>query len=228
MKVLIYGRKQNEAEPLAKKIGFDLVRQNPDFVLSYGGDGTLMKAEHSFPGVPKVILRGGSVGKKASYLSNEQVLALFKKGDYKIKEFLKLSVTAKNKEMTALNDVTVHNQDPRHAIRYRIWTDDNPIEHEIIGDGIVVATPFGSTGYYRSITGSFFDLGLGLAFNNSTEPVDHMILAESGEIKIRITRGPAAVYADNQEEYILLNDGEETIVKKSAGKAKILVFEQGP
>ncbi|MEK9183956.1 MAG: hypothetical protein AAB890_02695, partial [Patescibacteria group bacterium] len=89
--------------------------------------------------------------------------------------------------------------------------------------GNIAATPFGYTGYYRSITDSYFEIGIGLAFNNSTEQSDHVILKDSSIIKMSIVRGPALVYADNQEDFIELNDGDNVLVKKSEEYAQIII-----
>ena len=136
---------------------------------------------------------------------------------------MKLSASASGEELIGLNDIIVHNKDPRHGIRYRLSVDGKDIGHEVIGDGIVVATPFGSTAYFRSITDSFFDVGIGIAFNNSTEQFDHMIISENGLIEMTITRGPAAVYADNHEKSIRLEEGNTVVIKKSTLCAKLIV-----
>ena len=92
----------------------------------------------------------------------------------------------------------------------------------MIGDGVVVATPFGSTGYYRSITDSYFETGIGLAFNNSTEQADHVVLSEQRNIEITITRGPAQVYSDNQDEVVTIIEGEKVSIQKSKSLARIV------
>jgi NAD+ kinase len=107
-------------------------------------------------------------------------------------------------------------------MRYKFSINGKNSGHEIIGDGVVVSTPFGSTGYYRSITDSFFEVGIGLAFNNSTEQSDHMVLSEDSEIEILITRGPANIYADNQSEVLTIEEGKITTIKKSDKFAKII------
>lgn len=217
-KVIIYNHKKEEAKKLLKKADFDVVESLtdiPEFVVSYGGDGTIMRAEYQYPGVPKIILQGSRICKKCSNLSNEEILQKVKKGKYKIKKHFKLQVKAKNKVLTAMDGILVHNKDPRHGIRYKVEISGKSIGHEIIGDGVVVATPFGATGYYRSITDSVFEVGIGVAFNNSTEQADHMVLREDAEIKLHITRGIAEVFADNQKEYIELDDGDEVVIKKS-------------
>jgi NAD+ kinase len=223
MKVVLFGRNLKMIEPVVTDAGFKIVKKNPDFVISYGGDGTLMLSEYEFPGIPKVVLKGSLVCKKASSFSNEEVLAKIKKGNFSIKEFFKLEASVKNKKLIAINDVVVHNKNPRHAIRYHVWVNESEIAKDIIGDGVVLATPFGSTAYYRSITDSFFELGIGMAFNNSTEQADHIVLKEDSKIKIKIKRGPAVVYADNQDEYVELGVDDIVRIKKSNKKMKLVV-----
>jgi len=222
MKISICSKNNDEIELLKKDADFEIVEKNPDFVISHGGDGTLMRAEHKFPGVPKILLCDSKICKKCSPFSNEEILKRVKNGKYIIEQSWKLEAQAKNRKLMGMNDIIVHNRDARHAIRYRLWNNDKEIGKEIIGDGVVIATPFGSTAYYRSITDSFFETGIGIAFNNSTEQSDHMVVKEDSKIKIKITRGPALVYADNQEEFIELEKDDEVIIKKSSQIVKIV------
>lgn len=215
MRVSLFGSNTNEIEPLVRQVGLTIVMGNPEMVISYGGDGTLMRSEHVFPGVPKLVLKGSSVCKLCAPFPNEEILSRVMKGNYMERTLVKLDARAKGKTLTAVNDIVVHNSDPRHAIRYRVTVDGKLFGGEIIGDGIVVATPFGSTGYYRSITDSSFDVGFGLAFNNSTEQSDHIVFDLHLEVELTLMRGPALVYADNVPETIELKDGERVIVAKS-------------
>src|SRR3989344_7279603 len=75
MKVILFGRNLNLIKPLIIKAGFEIVKSKPDFVISYGGDGTLMQSEHEFPGIPKIILKGSLICKKASCFTNEEILS---------------------------------------------------------------------------------------------------------------------------------------------------------
>jgi NAD+ kinase len=222
MKVLIFGKGAVEARELVEKSGFEIVESGPDIIVSYGGDGTLMRAEFEFPGVPKLVLKGSRICKLCAAMPNEEILERAARGKYRVEEMIKLEARAKDKTFFGLNDIVVHNADPRHAVRYEVSVDDVRNGGEIIGDGVVIATPLGSTGYYRSITDSFFETGIGLAFNNSTEQSDHMILKEGSEVRIKIARGPAIVYADNQPESVELVEGDEVVVKRAKETAKIL------
>jgi NAD+ kinase len=135
---------------------------------------------------------------------------------------LKLHAEAHGDTLIGLNDVIVHNSLPTSGVRYRVWIDERGFSDEIMGDGVVVATPFGSTAYYRSITRGTFRVGIGLAFNNSIEQVDHLVLGEDAVIRVQITRGPAIVVADNSPHAIPLDDGEEVTIRRADSEAVLL------
>ncbi|HXF44015.1 MAG TPA: hypothetical protein VNK70_00930 [Candidatus Paceibacterota bacterium] len=224
MRILLYGKRAEDIRPQIEKLKIGLVEEHPEVILVYGGDGAMMKAEYDFPGVPKVLLKGSAICKRCLPLPNEEILKRVKNGDFEIEEAAALEVEADGYRSRGINDIIVHNKDHSRAIRYNLAINGKDMGHEVIGDGIVVATPYGSTGYYRSITHSFFETGIGLAFNNSTEPFNHMVLDDNVVIEARITRGPAVVFADNQKDFKELDDGGVAIIKKSKNKARFLKF----
>ncbi len=223
-KVVIIGDSKTEIEPLVRELGFNVIKKNPDFVISYGGDGTLLKSEFVFPGVPKIILKNSHICKKCSEMTNEKILERIKQNKFAIKKYWKLEALVKNKIIYALNEIVIHNKNPQHCVRYKVFINNEELKGEMMGDGLIIATPFGSTAYYRSVTDSFFEVGMGLAFNNSIEQVDHVILKENRKIKIKISRGPAIVYADTQSDWINVNDGDEILIQKSFRVAKIITL----
>lgn len=229
MRVVIFSRNSDRIAPLLAEAGFSLVEKDPDFVVTFGGDGTIVHAEYAWPGVPKIILKDSLICKKCDIasggLDNSEFLARIRAGKYGIEDVMKLEVLAMGERLVAMNDITVHNADPRRAIRYNVALDDEPLQNDVIGDGVVVASPFGSTGYYRSITDSYFETGIGLAFNNSTEQADHVVLHEDRVIALAFTRGPATIYADNQEGTIVVPEGETVTIRKAAEVAKIVKAE---
>lgn len=223
-RVRIFGHEADSIIPLVRSSGFEIDPNDPDFIISYGGDGTLIGSESRYPGIPKIVLKNSAICKKCSHLSNEEVLLKVRDGRYLIEESIKLEAFVGDKKLIALNEIIVHNSNPRKAIRYTVQVDDKQVADEIIGDGIVIATPsFGSTGYYRSITDSFFEVGIGLAFNNSIEQSDHMVLRDNRTIKLNLVRGPADVYADNQESSFTLSENESVTIRKSEETAKIVI-----
>jgi NAD+ kinase len=200
---------------LLRTHGFEVAIEGFELVVTNGGDGTILRAEHLYPGVPKLVLRGSPICKMCLKASNEEVLTAVAAGKYKLKEHLKLEVEAKGERLMGLNDIVIRNREPRHALRYHFWKDGERVGNEIIGDGVVVATPFGSRGYFRSITDAIFDVGIGVAFNNSTEQTDHLVVGENSELKVELNRCEAFVYADNQEKWINLEPSDTAIIRKS-------------
>ena len=91
---------------------------------------------------------------------------------------------------------------------------------KIVGDGVGLSSVHGSTAYYRSITHSLFRVGIGLAFSNSTETVDHMVLAESSTVEIEVVRGPGLLVADNSPG-VAVGEGEIVTMRQSGDFALI-------
>src|SRR3989344_4254115 len=69
---------------------------------------------------------------------------LLSEDKYKILEFNKLDLLVNGKkEFTAMNDISLHFMPPR-AVRFSLKVNNKLICKEIIGDGFIVSTNFGS------------------------------------------------------------------------------------
>ena len=225
MRVCLVGRNAHELLPEIKNFGFEIVKKNPEVVISYGGDGTLLDAERRYPGVPKLPVRENRLSKKCANHKNKIVFDRLKRNQLTPAHFDKIEATLRGKRLIGLNDIVIHHIRITTGVRFRIWIDDKPYSHEIVGDGLVMASIFGASGYYRSITHSLFRTGLGLAFNNSTEPVDHLVLKEDSIVRVKITRGPALLAADNDPHTVEVAEGDEILLRKSKQRAAILALD---
>ena len=222
MRVAVCGRHLDDLYPLLEPHAPELTEDNPELVISYGGDGALLGAERQYPGIPKCPIRDRRSNPKCPRHSEEQILEKLFGGELAETGLTKVEAEKDGRTVVGLNDIVVSRRMIASALRYRIWLDDELYAHQIVGDGLVVATPFGSTAYYRSITRSLFRWGLGLAFNNSTEPIDHLVLHESSTIAVEILRGPAVLLADNDPEDIPLENGGVVTITKSRSSAVVL------
>jgi len=227
-RVLVLGRNSEPVVDLVRASGLLSVEDEPDLVITWGGDGLLLGSEREWPGVPKLPLRNSRHGKRCGPHEVQDALDRFLAGSLSETRWMKLRADANGEELVALNDILVHNSRPTSGVRYRVWIDGREFSREILGDGVVVATPFGSTAYYRSITRSIFKEGIGLAYNNSTEPLDHLVLPATSEIRVRITRGPALATADNDPRMVPLEEGDEVHIRRGGGEATILGLEGDP
>lgn len=220
MKILIEGKNAKDLTKLIKHLEFEIVSLNPDVIISYGGDGTLLSLERKYPGVPKLPIRDSLICKKCPKHKEEILLQALLQGKLKIKEYQKLHTNTYGTDLLALNDFVVRNENPIHTIRFKVFNNGIPVGF-FIGDGIVIATPFGSTGYFKSVTGKSFNSGFGLAFNNTTEKESPIYLNANDDINFQLARGKATLSFDNNPDVLQISEGSELIFKLSDQVAKI-------
>lgn len=196
---------------------------NPDIVISYGGDGTLLTSERIYPGIPKLPIRDSRICHKCLNHTDAVVLKKLLDKKLRLKEHRKLHTNIKGKDLFALSDFVVRNSKPIHTIRFKIKKNNTEINKIFIGDGVVAATPFGSTGYFKSITNTSFKYGFALAFNNITEKKEPIYLQEDKKstVELELKRGQATLSFDNSPEIINLKEGIKLLFDKSNKLAKI-------
>lgn len=226
MKVKLIGKHLDDISPLLKARDFELTDNTPELIIAYGGDGALLDAERLYPGTPILPLRDQETAPLCEGHSYEKQLDDFCAGKTAKTFNSKLYSSFNAKEILGLNDIFIHNCNRGRAMRYRVWIDDELYANEIVGDAVGMATIHGSTAYYRSITHSVFKTGLGLAFSNSTEVVNHLVLPETAIVRVKILRGPGIMVADNNPETIEIPKGGEVLIRKADEQAVIYGLEK--
>jgi NAD+ kinase len=224
-RVLLVGENAAEVESHVRQAGLVIVDSNPDACICYGGDGTLLGAERDFPGLPKIPIRPFELSDGTRCDLLQQLLERVAHGTCSRTRLPKLEAHFRGEHLEAINDIVLKNALATSAVRLRVEIDG--VEHfgVIVGDGLVAATPFGSSAYYRAITNSVIHVGIGLAFNNTTEPVNHLVLSESSRIRVVVLRGPAILAADNNPRLIDLIEGDTIEIRMGKGEAVILEIE---
>jgi len=138
-----------------------LSEMKTDFIITIGGDGTILRTAITIPKPEPPILavnmgvRGflTEVEPENAIESIDQILI----GDYKIEKCTKLCVTAGEEILPdALNDVVISAGEPSKILYAEIRKGDKPIL-KCQADGLIVATPTGSTGYNLSAGGPVLD-----------------------------------------------------------------------
>lgn len=196
------------------------ISNDPQVVFSYGGDGTILEAERRFPGVPIAPIQKSRICSNCSIYSVADLDRAVQKivaGKFRVKEEMKIEASFKGKRIAALNEIQMHIADPRRALRFSVRNGVN--YGEIIGDGIVAATPFGSTAYYRSIGYTPFSSGLRIGFNNAWPRLPAI---ETKKAVVVLRRGSALLLADNFFKRDM-KEGDRFIVRESKQKARFVV-----
>ena len=195
--------------------------QIDNLVVCVGGDGSLLGAEIIYPGVPKLGVRVSKVCHHCHPEPKiEETLELIKQGKLAPREFYKLETEIGREKIMALNEISVMSTDPRVALRFRYQVNGQDSE-EIVADGIVVATVFGASGYFKSITQVEYEVGMGIGISNPTVPQIHRVVNDASKVMITIDRGPGRVYADNNQDSWTVESGEQIVIRKSEQKALI-------
>lgn len=221
MAIIIFNPNKREVDGEIKKIIDSYVDKLDNLVICIGGDGSILGAEREYPGIPKLAIKASNVCHKCIVDDDlEKILAGIETGAVEPKSFSKLEITIKAKKLLALNEFSLKSQNPREAIRFK-YNISNYQSQEIIADGMVVATVFGATGYFKSITKTVFNLGIGIGINNPTNPLINQVISEEEEIKIEITRGIGIGLVDNNPEMLEIAAGDKILVVKSPEKAFI-------
>lgn len=133
-----------------------------DLLVTFGGDGTLLRGARRLQGrqVPILGVNFGRVGFLTSVARDEAGKALeqFARGEHRLSERSALVATARGTdgkpraELTALNDVVLHKGGVARVVRFQVLIDGEPMG-PFSADGIVVSTPTGSTAYSLSAGG---------------------------------------------------------------------------
>ena len=227
----IVGKNKENVKALKQHIlhhDFVYDEKKPEFVISLGGDGTYLYAERDYPSIPKLMIRDSNICNKCEEDIVDVIIKKIKKQQYTIEECIKLDAHINGKyALTCANDFILRNKRLTQAIRFAVDIDEKRINNEFIGDGVIIATPYGSTAYYYSITKQHFRYGIGLAFNNLTKHQRPLVVDENAVLRISMIREEAELAADNQLTTITLKEGDSIEIKKARQKAKIMRVNPG-
>ncbi|MCZ6552163.1 MAG: NAD(+)/NADH kinase [SAR324 cluster bacterium] len=203
-----------------------------DLIVAMGGDGTVLRALNEFPGNPVLAINYGTVGfltagdRKELESVLQQVLA----GDYVLSERLILRCEYQGRTVHAVNELLVRSS--LRMIEVDVFVNDAKIR-TIRGDGVIVGTPTGSTGYLLS-TGAplvmpdvncFILDGINEYNFNSRA----LILSPESQIRLHILR------IDPGQEVRLVVDGRsdsflepdtELVLTQSERRAQLIFLER--
>ncbi len=157
----------DDAVPLGlQELQSDRLASSADLAISLGGDGTMLRTV-KLVGAASVPIIGVNVG-VLGYLTEVEPEALSRAlqrwfegpgtGEWHLDERMLLSVALHRSGVdgletwTALNEGVVEKQEAGHTIRLQVWIDGTPFT-SYAADGLILATPTGSTAYSMSARG---------------------------------------------------------------------------
>lgn len=225
----------DEDYPVLRTLPFNDAICGADMVISLGGDGSILHtarqaAEHAIP------ILGVNVG-RMGYMAELEADELDAFGDildgkYTVEERMMIDVSIRREHdiiyrNTGLNDVMITKTNTLKIIDIDIYADQFFISH-YQGDGVVIATPTGSTAYSMSAGGPIVDP---IAENITITPVcthslsaKPIILSPSRTVSVQAlsdAENAVAVSVDGAP-HIALRYNDQVLIKRSEFTTKLV------
>jgi NAD+ kinase len=148
---------------VAREAGAEVVDDNPQLVVVLGGDGTMLRAFHEYlgSGVPVLGVNFGRFGFLASLQPDalETGLRRVFAGEYVSLELPTLEFEHAGERLVAVNDVVSATSEVGRVSDLEWAIGGEPLG-TVLADGVIVATPSGSTAYNLSNNGPVLMWGI--------------------------------------------------------------------
>ncbi len=206
-----------------------------DAVVTVGGDGTMLHAakECARHGLPVLGINLGRTGFLATCELDEMEQKLHKlaAGEFSVEHraLLQAECTGADGSLIALNDLVVYSGQRRQTVDLDILCDELPVSN-CRGDGVILATPTGSTAYSLSAGGPILDARIrglvvtSICAHSLQRPA--IVFAADRRITVRPgadQRGPILISSDGERE-IELPAGGELRAGLSEKSVKLITF----
>jgi len=204
-----------------------------DLVVSFGGDGTLLRSAlvASRSDVPVLGVNVGRLGFLTEIEPEDapEALAAFGRGELELDERIALAAEAEGTEWEdrqwALNEILVEKR-----ARHRVITIAGSVSGEHVttfsGDGVIVATPTGSTAYSFSARGPIVSPAAECLLLTPVSP--HMVfdraivLAPEAEVVLEIQGDEPGILAADGRRSLELPVGSRVRIRRSEHPARLL------
>lgn len=196
--------------PAGKKNRVYGIPADVDILAAVGGDGTILRFARLLADseTPILGLKGGSLGFLTEGRTGE-VVSWLKQGRFQTQQRMRIDGAVRRDgntihEFSALNDIVVHGAGYSRIITLRITIDDKPLR-EYSADGMIVATPTGSTAYSLSAGGPLLEPTIEAIvltpLNPHTLSFRPIVLDKHQSVSIWVPPGP--------QEIVVTVDGQE-------------------
>lgn len=218
---------------LEREIGHqkELNKSQYEFVISIGDDKFILE---TFRRLGKLQTPVFAVASHQSFLAQANAfnfkyyLNLVRKGKYEIfKRSRLVAKFGKSSTPIALNDLGLFSAKTASLLKYSLIL-NNEIFWKDLSDGLVVATPTGSTGYSLSAGGPIIlnePNVLAIASISSLEKHSPLVVADSAKIKIDDIEGYRPILIIDGEVRIPIN-AKEILIEKSPSDANFVIFSK--
>jgi len=215
-----------------------MLEGNVDLVVAFGGDGTMLSAVRSAGPleIPVLGINLGSLGflTELTPAKLERTLDRIQRGDYFIEKRMLLEACAHGKcmtdSLTALNDIVIDKGAVTRVIHLDLYVNDEFIASYAC-DGLIVATPTGSTAYALAVGGPIINPTIDAIIVAPIAPHTlaqrPMVFSPDDRLKITVSskRRDATLTIDGQIA-CTLHHGEWTNIQRAKIMARLVRFAE--
>ena len=212
--------------------GTELEKMNADAIIAVGGDGTVLRAIQ-LTSSPVLGINMGGLGFLSEVEIGEVEKSIYRiiRGDYRIESTLKLKVFINGSEtLECTNEAVIHSSRIAKIRKFKVYIGESFFDFTT-ADGIIVATPIGSTSYSFSAGGPIIYPTLDAAvisyiapFRSRTRPV---VIPPDKEILVKLAGKDqsSVVIMDGQAQFSV-DERDEIVIRVSENKAKFITFRE--
>ena len=196
---------------------------NVDLIIVFGGDGTLLNSARKYlkNNIPILGINMGNVGFLTDVKTEdfESIIQDILNGKFEIEERNLVSASFLNETVYGLNEIVIHSGAYTQLMRYRLSVNDKVV-YEQRSDGLIIATPTGSTAYALSAGGPIIHPSLDvwtilpmLPQSISSRP---FVISSKEKVVIKLLKGPledAKICADGHDDIAVPYDEDIAITK---------------
>ena len=194
-----------------------------DLIIVFGGDGTLLNSARKYlkNNIPILGINMGNVGFLTDVKTEdfESIIQDILNGKFDIEERNLVSASFLNETVYGLNEIVIHSGAYTQLMRYRLSVNDKVV-YEQRSDGLIIATPTGSTAYALSAGGPIIHPSLDvwtilpmLPQSISSRP---FVISSKEKVVIKLLKGPledAKICADGHDDIAVPYDEDIAITK---------------
>jgi len=209
--------------------GLPLAHMDVDVLLAIGGDGTILRAFQL--STAKVFgINSGSLGFLAEADADEALgyLDRLVRGDYRVEERLRLAVFVDgNRMFDCLNEAVVHTAHVAKIRQFEVQI-DGQVAQRVQADGIIIATPTGSTSYSMSAGGPIVDPRIDAIIVSAIAPFKPaarpFVFPAGSRVRVRVEKPRACLLVLDGQHEVQLKGTEDVTISASERRAKFIRF----
>ncbi|HKZ64080.1 MAG TPA: NAD(+)/NADH kinase [Thermoplasmata archaeon] len=213
------------------KRGKELGAMDVDVVLAIGGDGTVLRALQRTT-VKVLGINSGSLGFLTEITTDgfPDALTRLAKKQFTVEERVKVSVRVDGKRLyNCTNEAVLHTAQIAKIRDFEVWL-NGTLAQKVRADGIIVATPTGSTSYNLSVGGPIVDprvealvISAIAPFKVAARPI---VVPTDADVRVKVAKPKGCLLVLDGQHEVALAGTEDVRFTGSKERAKLVKFKE--